>query len=152
MVLRGSQDKSSAADRRFTDGTQAIDTRIGADTHFEGQIRGTSNVEISGEVKGEVEVDGLVWLRPGGRLTATVKATDLVLEGEASGAFVAAAKIDLRATAHVVGELSSNSVAMAEGSFFEGTIAMAGKSGEASVLRYEEKRSADQASDSPEKP
>lgn len=150
-MVRGSQAKGSATIRRFTDEARSIDTVIGADARLEGKLRGNTNVEISGEFEGEIDVSGLVWLRPGGKISADLKATDVVLEGEASGKFIATNKIDIRVSAHVEGEITSNTIAMAEGSIFEGTITMAGEGGDARVVKYKEKRSSGAAPNTPEK-
>ncbi len=152
MDFRGSQAKDSDAERRFTDEKRSIDTVIGAGVRVEGKLNGKTNIDISGEFEGEIDVSGLVWLRPGGKLVANLNATDVVLEGNASGKFIAANKIDLRKSGHVEGEITSKTIAMAEGSFFEGSITMAGDVGDTGVIRYEEKRSPATKSNSPEKP
>jgi cytoskeletal protein CcmA (bactofilin family) len=152
MVLRGSQATGSEVERRFTDRERSIDTVIGADVRIEAQLRGKTNVDISGVFDGDIDVSGLVWLRPGGKITGNLKATDVVIEGDVSGKILASNKIDLRASAHVEGELTSKTIAMAEGSFFEGSITKAVDGGNASIHKYEEKRAPAQVSERPEQP
>jgi cytoskeletal protein CcmA (bactofilin family) len=154
MVLKGSRDRDDPCQsRRFTDSAETFDTVIGPDAELKGEIKGQTNVQVLGSFNGDIEIDGLFWLRPGGKLSVTISATDMVIEGEIEGKLNASNKVDVRATARVKGDISSGSVAMADGSFFEGNISMPkGESGKANVVRYEEKRTESAAEENkPEK-
>ena len=51
--------------RRFTDEREGFASSIGRNVAIEGTIRGTTNLEIWGSFEGDMEIEGLVWLRPG---------------------------------------------------------------------------------------
>lgn len=108
--------------RRFTDEREGFASVIGRDLQIEGAIRGTTSLEIWGSFEGQIEIEGLVWMRPGSRAKGELIATDLVVEGELRGTVRATGKVDMRATCHVVADVTASRVAAAEGSYIEGRI------------------------------
>ena len=69
-----------------------------------------------------------------------IKASSVVVEGRIVGSVEATGKVDLRRGCRVEGDITAGAVAAAEGSFFEGRIAMP-QSPTPDVVAYEEKRS-----------
>ncbi len=124
--------------RRFTDEREGFASSIGRDVTVEGRISGTTDLEIWGNLEGEVEVEGLVWLRPGSRFAGGLSVTDLVVEGELRGTVRATRKVDMRATCHVIADVTASKVAAAEGSYIEGRITVAKQASE--VIGYAERR------------
>ena len=124
--------------RRFTDEREGFASSIGRDVTIEGTIRGATNLEIWGSFEGELEIEGLVWLRPGSRFAGELTATDLVVEGELRGTVRATSKVDMRATCHVEADVTATRVAAAEGSHIEGRITVAEQSDQA--VGYAERR------------
>lgn len=145
MALKGSQKADRG--RRFTDGSDEFDTVIGPDAHITGEIRGRTNVRVWGTVDGTIEVDGLFWLHSAGKLGDKVSATNMVIEGEVKGTLTASDKVDLRPTSRVHGDITAKTLAVADGSFFEGQISMPDGGGAAKVVNYTEKRGNEPASD-----
>ncbi|MCP4897405.1 MAG: polymer-forming cytoskeletal protein [bacterium] len=140
MALKGSLGTATEKGRRFTDGTNEFDTVIGPEAEVKGEIRGHTNVQVWGTVEGTIDVDGLFWLRATGKVSDSVTATDMVIEGEITGSLTAGDKVDLRPTSRVAGDITAATLAVAEGSFFEGQISMPDGNGEAKVVSYQEKR------------
>ena len=124
--------------RRFTDEREGFASSIGRDVTIEGTIKGATDLEIWGSFEGEMEIQGLVWLRPGSRFAGGLVTTDLVVEGELRGTVRAIRKVDMRATCHVVADVTASKVAAAEGSYIEGRITVAEQSDE--VVGYAERR------------
>jgi cytoskeletal protein CcmA (bactofilin family) len=124
--------------RRFTDEREGFASSIGRDVTVEGRISGATDLEIWGSLEGEVEVEGLVWLRPGSRFAGGLSVTDLVVEGELRGTVRATRKVDMRATSHVIADVTASKVAAAEGSYIEGRITVAKQASE--VIGYAERR------------
>ena len=124
--------------RRFTDEREGFSSSIGRNVTIEGTIRGATNLEIWGSFEGEMEIEGLVWLRPGSRFTGELLTTDLVVEGELSGTVRATAKVDMRASCHVEADVTATRVAAAEGSHIEGRITVAEQTDH--VIGYTERR------------
>jgi cytoskeletal protein CcmA (bactofilin family) len=124
--------------RRFTDEREGFASSIGRDVSIEGAITGSTDLEIWGSFEGEVEIEGLVWLRPGSRFAGELKATDLVVEGELRGTVKASSKVDMRASCRVLADVTAARVAAAEGSYIEGRINVTGPADE--VVGYSERR------------
>lgn len=132
-------ENSNLTGRRFTDDRHGFSSTIGRDVSVEGAIRGATDIEIWGSFEGELEIDGLVWLRPGSRFAGELRATDLVVEGELRGTITAVNKVDMRATCRVEGDVTAARVAAAEGSHIDGRISVSGPAD--AVVGYEERRS-----------
>lgn len=132
------QQKQPPPQRRFTDERAGFASSIGRNATVEGTIKGATDLEIWGSFEGELEIHGLVWLRPGSRFAGGLSATDLVVEGELQGTVRATRKVDMRATSHVVADVTASKVAAAEGSYIEGRITVAEQSDE--VVGYAERR------------
>ena len=132
------QQDQSRPQRRFTDDREGFASSIGRDVTIEGTIKGATDLEIWGSFEGEMEIQGLVWLRPGSRFAGGLVTTDLVVEGELRGTVRAIRKVDMRATCHVVADVTASKVAAAEGSYIEGRITVAEQSDE--VVGYAERR------------
>ena len=99
--------------RRFTDERDGLASSIGRDASIEGTVKGATNLEIWGSFEGEIQIEGLVWLRPGSRFGGELQATDLVVEGELRGTVRAVNKVDMRASCHVEADVSAARVAAA---------------------------------------
>lgn len=124
--------------RRFTDEHEGFASSIGRDVTIEGTIKGATDLEIWGSFEGEMEIQGLVWLRPGSRFAGGLTTTDLVVEGELRGKVLATRKVDMRATCHVLADVTASKIAAAEGSYIEGRITVAEQ--ETEVIGYAERR------------
>ncbi|MEX1310757.1 MAG: polymer-forming cytoskeletal protein [Candidatus Sulfomarinibacteraceae bacterium] len=124
--------------RRFTDERDGSASSIGREASIEGTIKGSTNLEIWGSFEGEIQIEGLVWLRPGSRFAGELVTTDLVVEGELCGTVRATRKVDMRASCHVEADVTAARVAAAEGSHIEGRIHVSGP-GDA-VVGYNERR------------
>jgi cytoskeletal protein CcmA (bactofilin family) len=127
--------------RRFTDEADAFATVLGPDLRIEGNVRGSGGLELKGSLKGELSMEGLVWILPQGSVHGEIKASSVVVEGRIVGSVQATGKVDLRKGCRVEGDISASAVAAADGSFFEGRIAMP-QTPEPEVVAYEEKRRA----------
>ncbi len=125
--------------RRFTDTSNGNSTVIGQGIHVKGEITGPASIEVWGSLEGRAGTEGLLWVREGGEVNGEVAATNVVVEGEVQGSIHAKDKVELRATCKVEGDLAAQTVAIAEGSYFEGRIQMSGaKSG--GKVSFKEKR------------
>ena len=112
--------------RRFTDQTSTSSTVIGKGIHVKGEITGSAPIEVWGSIEGKAGTEGLFWVREGGHVNGEIAATNIVVEGEVEGTISAKDKAELRSNCKVQGDLSAKTVAIAEGSFFEGRVQMGG--------------------------
>ena len=112
--------------RRFTDQNSTASTVIGKGIHVKGEITGSAPIEVWGSIEGKAGTEGLFWVREGGKVDGEIAATNIVVEGKVDGTISAKEKAELRASCKVQGDLSAKTVAIAEGSYFEGRVHMGG--------------------------
>lgn len=125
--------------RRFTDDSDDFATVVGPEVTVEGKVHGAGGLELQGRLEGELSMKGLVWIRPQGALEGNLDVSSVVVEGEVTGDIHCSGKVDLREGCRVKGDITAGTVAAAEGSFFEGNIAMP-KAPQPEVVTYTEKR------------
>ncbi len=131
----------STSSRRFTDSSNGNSTVIGQGIHVKGEITGPASIEVWGSLEGKAGTEGLLWVREGGAVDGEIAATNVVVEGDVQGSIHAKEKVELRSTCKVQGDLDARTVAIAEGSFFEGQIQMSGgKGGPGGRQGFKEKR------------
>src|SRR4029450_2852816 len=104
--------------RRFTD-LATGGSRFGPTLHIRGSITGTDAVEIAGQVEGPIDVEGLLHVTEGARVTGPITATDAVIAGELQGRLAARGRVELRASAKVRADVHAPTVAIAEGCFLD---------------------------------
>lgn len=126
--------------RRFTNGVDNESTVIGQGIHIKGEITGSASIEVWGSLEGKAGTEGVLWVRDGGSVDGEVAADKVVVEGKLQGKIHARNKAELRSTCKVEGDLTSKTVAIAEGAFFEGQIHMQGGSGNSQTTSFKEKR------------
>ena len=114
--------------RRFTDQSGTASTVIGKGIHVKGEITGSAPIEVWGSIEGKAGTEGLFWVREGGKVSGEIAATNIVVEGQVDGTISAKDKAELRASCKVQGDVTAKTVAIAEGSFFEGRVHMRGSS------------------------
>ncbi len=131
---------ADTAGRRFTDGMDGASTRIDVGILIKGTVSGSVPVDISGAVEGKIEASAVVWLRQGGKINGDVVADSVVVEGQLEGTIKAKEKVELRSTCKVRGDIEARTIAIAEGSFFEGRIRMGGGSHEGTSAFREKRR------------
>jgi cytoskeletal protein CcmA (bactofilin family) len=125
--------------RRLTDAPSTGASTFGPSLHVRGSIAGAGSVRIAGQWEGPIEVEGLVHITEGARVTGRVTATHAVIDGELEGRLDVRGRVELSASARVRADIHSPTVAIAEGCFFDGRIHM-GSEGERGPTHFREKR------------
>lgn len=126
--------------RRFTDSPADEVTIIRPGLKIEGQLEGAGALELAGAFEGPLSVQGLCHLRESAHVVGAVTAGDAVIEGELQGPLTVRGKVELRSTARVRGRIEAESVALAEGCYFEGHIHMATPAEGRGPTSFQEKR------------
>ena len=111
--------------RRFTDGTSVCATRLGR-LQIRGTLTSTESVEFAGTFEGPVEVEGLFKVAEGGHVTGTIRAQDAVIAGEVRGHVTVRGRLELGAKARVLADIEAKAIAIAEGAYIAGRVAMPG--------------------------
>ncbi|MGD9344684.1 MAG: polymer-forming cytoskeletal protein [Candidatus Aminicenantes bacterium] len=128
--------------RRLEDKYGIITTVIAPNTNFEGMINATEGVQISGHFKGEVVSKSIVWIGNTGRIEGNIKCPSVISEGEIVGDIDSAKNVELRAECRMTGNISTETLAIADGCSFEGKVRMLQEGGK--PVRFKEKRKENQ--------
>ena len=96
---------------------------IGKSVMVKGQIFSREDLTIDGEVEGTVELqEHRLTVGPNGKVTATVKAREIVVVGTIHGNVDATDKIDIRKEAKLVGDIKTARIVIEDGAYFKGSI------------------------------
>jgi len=131
------QPKRRLFERRLFDLAAMTPTFIGAESVIVGNIRGTGEFVVSGEVHGDGELDGGLNLSVTGSWHGHVQARQAIIAGKIVGGLKVEDKLEIAHTAVIRGRVSARTVAIAKGAIVDGEIEVT--SGEP-VLQFEEKR------------
>ena len=98
---------------------------IGKSVVVKGELEGSEDLTIEGQVEGKIELrDHTLTIGQGGRIKAQVFAKAVVVCGELVGNINASEYVELRDTGSVDGDVVSPRVAIAAGAHFRGSIDM----------------------------
>jgi cytoskeletal protein CcmA (bactofilin family) len=101
-------------------GGQAV---LGKSVIVKGQIFSREDLTIDGEVEGTVELqEHRLTVGPNGRLTASVKAREIVVLGTVHGNVETTDKIEIRKDAKLVGDIKTARIVIEDGAYFKGNI------------------------------
>jgi cytoskeletal protein CcmA (bactofilin family) len=96
---------------------------IGPSIRIKGEITASEPLTIAGYVDGSVEVQGHpLTIMVGGRVSATLVADTIVVGGSVNGRLNAGARIVVRDTATIEGDLSAPAVSLADGATVQGRV------------------------------
>ena len=97
--------------------------RIGPTISITGEVTSQEPLTIAGHVDGSVEVVGHpLTIVEGGRATATLQATTIVVSGAVQGSLRASEKIVVSETAVIDGDLAAPGLSLADGAKVHGRI------------------------------
>ena len=98
---------------------------IGKSVIIKGELSGSEDLTIEGQVEGKIELrQNVLTIGPNGKIKAQVFAKAIVVQGEVHGNVTATERVDIRDNGSVDGDLSAPRVAIADGAHFRGAIDM----------------------------
>jgi cytoskeletal protein CcmA (bactofilin family) len=98
---------------------------IGKSVVIKGELNGSEDLTIEGQVEGKIELrQNVLTIGANGRIKAQVFAKAVIILGEVVGNVTATEKVDIRDNGSVDGDIASPRVAIAEGAHFRGSIDM----------------------------
>lgn len=96
---------------------------IGKSVVIKGQIYSREDLIIDGEVEGSVEaIEHRIVVGPNGKVTAGVKAREIMVQGSIKGDVEAGDKIDIRREAKLVGNIKTQRIVIEDGAYFKGSV------------------------------
>lgn len=117
-----------------------VDTIIGKDTSFSGNVNGKGVIRIDGEVEGSVQNQGDVIIGENGKVTADLSSRNITIAGLYEGSLEADGKLELKKTATVIGTFKANVLVIEEGAVLSGSMEMKQKE-QNGIVKAEEKPS-----------
>ncbi len=103
---------------------ERVDTLVGKDTIFTGNIAATGAIRIDGEFSGDIKVKGDLVIGEVAKVEATVEARNVLVAGYLRGNIQASGKVDLAPNAHLFGDITVGKLIIEEGARFEGNCIM----------------------------
>jgi cytoskeletal protein CcmA (bactofilin family) len=106
-------------------GQEKTAVNIGKSVVIKGELNGSEDLTIEGQVEGKIELrQNVLTIGPNGKIKAQVFAKAVIILGEVTGNVTASEKVDIRDNGSVDGDIASPRVAIAEGAHFRGSIDM----------------------------
>lgn len=112
--------------RRLRDRTSDAATLINEGCKVSGLITGSGDYLINGEIDGDCDLSGTVTLARNGLWKGTIKAGNVIIAGHVEGDIAAEGKVEITDTARIVGTVSGEAIAVAEGAVVEGVMKTTG--------------------------
>ena len=133
-------------------GLERTTVNIGKSVVIKGELSGSEDLTIEGQVDGKIELrQNVLTIGPNGKIKAQVFAKSVVILGEVTGNVTASEKVDIRDNGSVDGDIAAPRVAIAEGAHFRGSIDMQ-RSGKPSEKAAESKSEAKPAAPAASQP
>jgi len=112
-------------------------TLINEGCKVSGEITGSGDFMINGQVVGDCDVSGTVSLAGNGFWQGSIQANNVIVAGHIEGDITAKGKVEITNTARITGTVTGEAIAVAEGAVVEGVMKTTGK---AEPLEFVEKR------------
>lgn len=106
-------------------GLEKTAVNIGKSVVIKGELNGSEDLTIEGQVEGKIELrQNVLTIGANARIKAQVFAKSVIILGEVTGNVAATEKVDIRDNGSVDGDIAAPRVAIAEGAHFRGSIDM----------------------------
>jgi cytoskeletal protein CcmA (bactofilin family) len=134
---------SRRTEREEQDGGQSMNApqagefaHIGKSVVIKGELSGSEDLYVDGSVEGNIELrNHSLTVGPNGKVKANVSAKAVVVQGTLDGSVNASDRVELRKSAVVTGDVTTQRIAIEEGAFLKGKVDIqkeGGKAGSAS--------------------
>jgi len=115
-------------------------TVVGEHARMEGKFDITDSIQIECEVGGEVNVGGKLVIGQKGVVNANVQTVDAIIMGVYEGNMVATGNVEIAETGRVTGNITTDSLVISKGGFFNGNITKMNEAANRGVVAIDEKR------------
>lgn len=119
----GSSDTSSQSSHASSAQRRRV-THIAPGTRVQGQLAGSTELLIEGEVDGEIQIDASVMIGTEGLVQGPVFAQVVRVGGRVVGNVTATERVEVAPSGTLEGDIAAPRVIIAEGAFFKGRVEM----------------------------
>ena len=123
--------------RRLRDQSSGKATLINEGCKINGEITGSGDFMINGEVVGDCHISGTVSLAVSGYWQGSIRADNIIIAGHIEGDISAQGRVEITDTARITGTVTGEAIAVAEGAIVEGVMKTTGRS---EPMEFVEKR------------
>jgi len=96
---------------------------IGKSVVIKGELSGSEDLYLDGEVEGSIVLNGnSLTVGPNGRVRAHIKAREVVVHGKVDGNILNAERVELRRSAAVLGDITSQRIMIEDGAYLKGSV------------------------------
>lgn len=103
-----------------------VQTTLGKGSRVDGKLTFEGSVRIDGQVEGEIQAQETVIIGESAVISAQIIANTIIIKGKISGDVTARKRVELKAPAKLLGNISTPSLVIQEGVVFEGHCSMGG--------------------------
>lgn len=98
-------------------------SHLGKSFHFKGDITGTEDIYIDGDVEGTIQLPNqIVTIGPNGTVNAEIQARELVVHGKVKGNAKAQDRIEVGRSGSVLGDMAMARISIQDGAFIQGRV------------------------------
>lgn len=101
-------------------------TRIAPGTRVRGEVSGATELVVDGEIEGEIRLEALVVVGPGGVVRGPISASVVRVDGKVFGDVRGAERVEVGSAGALEGDIVAPRVILSEGAFFKGKVEMQG--------------------------
>jgi cytoskeletal protein CcmA (bactofilin family) len=117
--------KDRSEDSAASGSSSGIESTIGPNAHFRGEIQSDGGIRVSGVFEGEIDTTGNLVIGEGAKVIADIKANNVSISGAVKGN-VNANRVEILETGRVWGDMMINSLLLNEGAYLRGQTTMHG--------------------------
>jgi cytoskeletal protein CcmA (bactofilin family) len=120
----------------FTKNTEKLESFIGANSKFKGDIETKGTLRIDGILEGNVHADWVI-LGEKSSVRGDITGRGIIIGGSVDGNLRAKEIIEIKSKGRVTGDIATSKLTISEGGVFDGRSAM--QNGETKVLEFQSK-------------
>jgi len=97
---------------------------LSSDVEIKGTVKFTNDLVVDGRIEGEIQSEGNLTVGENARLKAEIKTGTVVVYGKVHGNIIASDRVELKASAEVVGDIKAKTLSIEPGAIFVGKSAV----------------------------
>ena len=102
--------------------------QIGKSVMIKGELSGSEDLYIDGQVEGSIALKNYsLTVGPHGQIKASIEAKGVIVQGKLEGNILASDRVELRKTAIVNGDVTTQRISIEEGAYLKGKVDIQGK-------------------------
>jgi cytoskeletal protein CcmA (bactofilin family) len=97
--------------------------QIGKSVFIKGELSGSEDLYVDGQVEGSIALKGnSLTIGPNGQVRAGIDAKGVVIQGKLEGNIQATERVELRKSAIVTGDITTQRILIEDGAFLKGKV------------------------------